>query len=235
MREEKDIKKEKKADEKGSETEEKGSLRKAVSKYSPMALKGVVVAFATTAVLAVGCTSDDKKTDKDSDTDAPADVVDEDAATDALEDVVLDSEEDVDEGDGPVRLDSFEEDVRRDAASDTGTDVSEDSESDAVVDSESDPTDDVVPGSCGPVPDSTTAYLTPGESEIVGNVTVTYLGMSGSSGRYEVSCGTLVDTITIPERSAGVVGLGAGYSAELSVNTVRSWGSNLTITIRASP
>jgi hypothetical protein len=241
--EEKDVKKEKK-DEKEPKSE-RGGLKKALKKYSPLAMKSAVVTLATTAILAAGCMGNDKKTSDDTNTAETTEVVDGSDAENDIPEEILDAveedtaEKDVDGRDGPVRLDSIDEDAKPDIEEDTYEDPVEDAAEDTSVDEGSDTVGDaeeeeVTAGTCGPVPASDTVFLRAGESVVVGNVTVEYLGMSGSEGRYRVSCGTVVETVNIPAGGDGRVDLGSGYVADLHANVVGSHGSNVTVHIRAS-
>jgi|GEM_PF-3265882 len=168
----------------------------------------------------------------DPETEAVEDVVGEDVLADTESDTSMDSvDEDavVDVADEDVLADSVDEDVGGDTATDlVDEDTSVDVPSEDVLDGES---------ACGEPFDVllTARYIATGAETTVGNVTIRYGGVDlFGRGLYDIIlCGVAESTLTIGERTSDTATLSDGTDVEITVNTVRAWGSNVFVSVDA--
>lgn len=106
-------------------------------------------------------------------------------------------------------------------------DISEDVESEDLTGEE--------PVECEPVDGELSTTIDVDTSVIVGNIEVEYSGIdTGGDGIYRILCdGSVVDTLNIAEGADGFSSLPGRGGVQIHVNTVRSWGSNVVITVSA--
>jgi len=151
----------------------------------------------------------------------------EDEVAEIVEDEVSPEEED-------VAVDPDAE-VERDAPAEV-PDVTENDgveEYDVVTDVG---TEEEVSVVCNAFDESRTVFIRLTETATVGNVSVRYDSYAGTDGTYSILCGDSVirEGIVISENNERSIDVPEqGFSVTLHVNTVRSWGSNVTVYVNA--